>query len=328
MHEALRRWKDVLATGGSLPQFTVAQSQRSNSSRLQSVSGLLPCRVHAGCWLHKARSCAPSPISDIRRKARGASQRAVRPCRALAVTCIIPPPPREHHGGAGAVQDKVYVGPAPQQARQRSPGRARPPELLAPEVRRRRPARWQLCATAESFAAHHRLLIIACVAGRLVAAAVQPDACPHWSVCCWPASPLPAALPRLACPSCLLPWHRRYNDDLEGVMLSYSNARLLTRQASIHPYFAFVRVEVAVDGVLFHPKAGMRLGAERAAGACRHASCVPFECFRSLSGFPLSQERRILPVLCCIWRCLCGARPGAWLCCLAARHRCPCLLPS
>ncbi len=52
----------------------------------------------------------------------------------------------------------------------------------------------------------------------------------------------------------------RYNEDLDGVLLSYSSERILTHQAHIHPYFPLVRVEVAADAVLFRPQAGMRLG--------------------------------------------------------------------
>ncbi|GAB4817406.1 hypothetical protein N2152v2_004452 [Parachlorella kessleri] len=51
----------------------------------------------------------------------------------------------------------------------------------------------------------------------------------------------------------------RYNEDLDGVLLSYSSERILTHQAHIHPYFPLVRVEVAADAVLFRPQAGMRL---------------------------------------------------------------------
>ncbi len=42
---------------------------------------------------------------------------------------------------------------------------------------------------------------------------------------------------------------------------------MLTQAASIHPYFPFVRVEVAADIVLFRPRLGMRLGAQRRAWA-------------------------------------------------------------
>ena len=43
-------------------------------------------------------------------------------------------------------------------------------------------------------------------------------------------------------------------------MLSFANERVLTTQASIHPYFPFVHLEVLADLVLFRPRAGMRLG--------------------------------------------------------------------
>ncbi len=51
-------------------------------------------------------------------------------------------------------------------------------------------------------------------------------------------------------------------------MLSYSNLRMLTRQAAIHPYFAFARIELAADLVLFLPTEGMRLGAAWVHGVC------------------------------------------------------------
>ena len=60
----------------------------------------------------------------------------------------------------------------------------------------------------------------------------------------------------------------RYNDDLGGVLLSYRNARVLTRQASIHPYFPYVRVEVVAEVVLFKPRPGLRLSEQRL-HACR-----------------------------------------------------------
>lgn len=50
-------------------------------------------------------------------------------------------------------------------------------------------------------------------------------------------------------------------------MLSYRNERVLTQAASIHPYFPYVRVQVAADVVLFRPRPGMRLGAQRRAPA-------------------------------------------------------------
>lgn len=66
-------------------------------------------------------------------------------------------------------------------------------------------------------------------------------------------SRLPACRhPRLPC---------RYNDDLDGVLLSYTNVRVLTKQAPILTYFPFVRVEVVADVVLLRPKIGMHMGA-------------------------------------------------------------------
>lgn len=78
-------------------------------------------------------------------------------------------------------------------------------------------------------------------------------------------SPPPRLLPTFR-PSAPLP-PVRYSEDLEGVLLSYRNERVLTQAASIHPYFPFVRVEVAADVVLFRPCLGMRLGAQRRARA-------------------------------------------------------------
>lgn len=67
------------------------------------------------------------------------------------------------------------------------------------------------------------------------------------------ARPLPTAtLPPPAC---------RYNEDLEGVLLSFRNMRVLTHAAVIHPYFPYVRLEVLADVVLFRPRTGTRLGA-------------------------------------------------------------------
>lgn len=49
--------------------------------------------------------------------------------------------------------------------------------------------------------------------------------------------------------------------DLEGVVLAYRNVAIRTQDASIHPYFPYVRVGVSADVTLFRPRAGMRLGA-------------------------------------------------------------------
>ena len=59
------------------------------------------------------------------------------------------------------------------------------------------------------------------------------------------------------------------------MLLSYSNERILTHQAHIHPYFPLVRVEVAADAVLFRPQAGMRLG--------KHGCCLGVSLGVSLS---------------------------------------------
>lgn len=53
----------------------------------------------------------------------------------------------------------------------------------------------------------------------------------------------------------------RWNPDLEGVLLSFRNERVLTQAATIHPYFPFVRLDVAAEVVVFRPRPGMRLGA-------------------------------------------------------------------
>jgi hypothetical protein len=47
---------------------------------------------------------------------------------------------------------------------------------------------------------------------------------------------------------------------LDGVLLSYTNVRVLTKQAPILTYFPFVRVEVVADVVLLRPKIGMHMG--------------------------------------------------------------------
>ncbi|KAI7840954.1 hypothetical protein COHA_005384 [Chlorella ohadii] len=51
----------------------------------------------------------------------------------------------------------------------------------------------------------------------------------------------------------------RWNEDLEGVLLAFRNERVLTQAATIHPYFPFVRLEVAAEVAVFRPRPGMRL---------------------------------------------------------------------
>lgn len=51
----------------------------------------------------------------------------------------------------------------------------------------------------------------------------------------------------------------RWNEDLEGVLLAFRNERVLTQAATIHPYFPFVRLEVAAEVTVFRPRPGMRL---------------------------------------------------------------------
>ena len=64
---------------------------------------------------------------------------------------------------------------------------------------------------------------------------------------------------------------------MEGVLLAFRNERVLTQAATIHPYFPFVRLEVAAEVVVFRPRPGMRLGAWAAQSAVAsrllHVAC-------------------------------------------------------
>lgn len=51
----------------------------------------------------------------------------------------------------------------------------------------------------------------------------------------------------------------RYNDDLGGVTLSYSDEKVLSQSALVHPYFPLVRLIVSATLVVFKPRAGARL---------------------------------------------------------------------
>ncbi|KAK9914793.1 hypothetical protein WJX75_000622 [Coccomyxa subellipsoidea] len=51
-------------------------------------------------------------------------------------------------------------------------------------------------------------------------------------------------------------WLLRWNHDVGGVMLSYSNPTLETAQARIHPYFPYFHVDVAAEMDLFSPAPG------------------------------------------------------------------------
>ncbi|CAL8468773.1 g8314 [Coccomyxa elongata] len=51
-------------------------------------------------------------------------------------------------------------------------------------------------------------------------------------------------------------WLLRWNHDLDGVMLSYSNAVLESTEARIHPYFPYFHVDVTADVHLFSPAPG------------------------------------------------------------------------
>ncbi len=66
----------------------------------------------------------------------------------------------------------------------------------------------------------------------------------------------------------------RWNEDLEGVLLAFRNERVLTQAATIHPYFPFVRLEVAAEVAVFRPRPGMRLGALGRPRAWQWAACL------------------------------------------------------
>ena len=51
----------------------------------------------------------------------------------------------------------------------------------------------------------------------------------------------------------------RYNDDFDGVVLSYANERVSTQHARVHPYFPYIRVGISADLIIFKPQVGARL---------------------------------------------------------------------
>lgn len=91
-----------------------------------------------------------------------------------------------------------------------------------------------------------------------------------------PSAPqLHPALGHEACSSLVAhPLFARWNEDLDGVLLSFRNERVLTQAATIHPYFPFVRLEVAAEVAVFRPRPGMRLGAWDSRNARRACKAV------------------------------------------------------
>jgi len=51
----------------------------------------------------------------------------------------------------------------------------------------------------------------------------------------------------------------RYNEDLDGVPLAYSNERIVSSVAMVHPYFPFTQLNVSASFITFRPKAGDRV---------------------------------------------------------------------
>jgi DNA-directed RNA polymerase I subunit RPA43 len=51
----------------------------------------------------------------------------------------------------------------------------------------------------------------------------------------------------------------RYNEDCEGVIVSYSNEKILSQHAQVHPYFPYLRVKVLSIVVVFRPLPDARL---------------------------------------------------------------------
>lgn len=51
----------------------------------------------------------------------------------------------------------------------------------------------------------------------------------------------------------------RYNEDLEGVVLSYTKERILSTQAKIHPYFPYFHVDVMALVFMFKPAVGIEI---------------------------------------------------------------------
>lgn len=51
----------------------------------------------------------------------------------------------------------------------------------------------------------------------------------------------------------------RYNEDCEGVIVSYSNEKISSQHAQVHPYFPYLRVKVLCTVVVFQPLQDARL---------------------------------------------------------------------
>ncbi|KAL4520007.1 hypothetical protein Ndes2526B_g01441 [Nannochloris sp. 'desiccata'] len=51
----------------------------------------------------------------------------------------------------------------------------------------------------------------------------------------------------------------KYNDNLNGVVLSYSNEKVVSQTALVHPYFPLARLVVSATLVVFRPYSGARL---------------------------------------------------------------------
>jgi hypothetical protein len=51
----------------------------------------------------------------------------------------------------------------------------------------------------------------------------------------------------------------RYNDELDGVPIAYSDDRVLSRTGIVHPYFPLMRVSVAASLLVFRPRTGARV---------------------------------------------------------------------
>ncbi len=73
---------------------------------------------------------------------------------------------------------------------------------------------------------------------------------------------------------CVL-FKRRYNEDLEGVLLSYCRERLVSKHASLHPYFPYLQVTVRADVVLFRPLVASHLGELDVAGMGLYVAVAP-----------------------------------------------------
>jgi len=60
-------------------------------------------------------------------------------------------------------------------------------------------------------------------------------------------------------PSPFPSFFHRYNEDCEGVIVSYSNEKILSQHAQVHPYFPYLRVKVLSIVVVFQPLPAARL---------------------------------------------------------------------